>query len=139
MRLLAALAFALMILPAQAEPVGVTPLVTTAWLKAHEADADLVILDIRSAIDGGGHEAYLKGHIPGASHSDYDKGGWRVTRNNVPFMLPTVPELEKLIGEFGIDEDSHVVVVPAGVSAIDFGSAARVYWTLKVVGHGRIS
>ena len=56
-----------------------------------------------------------KGHIPGAVHSDYDKAGWRVTRNGVPFMLPTVAELEKLIGETGIDEDSHVVVVPAGV------------------------
>ena len=66
-------------------------------------------------IDGGGAEAYAKGHIPGAVHSDYDKAGWRVTRNGVPFMLPTLPELEKLIGELGIDEDSHVVVVPAGV------------------------
>ena len=54
-------------------------------------------------------------HIPGAVHSDYDKAGWRVTRNGVPFMLPTLAELEKLIGEIGIDEDSHVVVVPAGV------------------------
>ena len=67
-------------------------------------------------------------------HSDYDKGGWRVTRSGIPFQLPTTAELEKLIGELGIDEDSHVVVVPAGVHATDFGSAARVYWTLKVAG-----
>jgi thiosulfate/3-mercaptopyruvate sulfurtransferase len=72
-------------------------------------------------------------------HSDYDKAGWRVTRNGVPFMLPTATELEKLIGETGIDEDSHVIVVPAGVHATDFGSAARVYWTLRVAGHPRVS
>ena len=96
----------------------------------------MLVLDIRSAIDGGGAEAYQKGHIPGAVHSDYDKAGWRVTRNGVPFMLPTLAELEKLIGETGIDEDSHVVVVPAGVHVTDFGSAARVYWTLE--GRGRI-
>jgi len=72
-------------------------------------------------IDGGGVEAYVRGHVPGAVHSDYVRAGWRVSRNNVPFMLPTVPELEKLIGEFGIDEESRVVVVPAGVSATDFG------------------
>ena len=71
-------------------------------------------------------------HIPGSVHSDYDKAGWRVTRNNVPFMVPTAPELEKLIGDLGIDEDSHVVVVPAGVNVHDFGSAARTYWTLKI-------
>jgi thiosulfate/3-mercaptopyruvate sulfurtransferase len=97
------------------------------------------VLDIRSAIDGGGAEAFAKGHIPGAVHSDYDKAGWRVTRGNVPFMLPTLPELEKLIGETGIDEDSHVVIVPAGVHVTDFGSAARTYWTLKVVGLKKIS
>ena len=115
------------------------PLVSPQWLKEHLADPAIVVLDIRSAIDGGGAEAYAKAHIPGAVHSDYDKAGWRVTRNGVPFMLPTVPELEKLIGETGIDEDNHVVVVPAGVHATDFGAAARVYWTLKIAGHPAVS
>jgi thiosulfate/3-mercaptopyruvate sulfurtransferase len=110
------------------------PLVSVAWLNNHLHDKNLVVLDIRSAIDGGGAKAYAEGHIPGSVHSDYDKAGWRVTRDNVPFMLPSVPELEKLIGDIGIDETSRVVVVPAGVSFTDFGSAARSYWTLKVVG-----
>src|SRR5262249_38644138 len=110
------------------------PLVTPEWLNAHRADQNLVVLDIRSAIDGGGAQAYAAAHIPGSVHSDYDKAGWRVTRNNVPFMVPTAPELEKLIGDLGIDEDSHVVVVPAGVNVLDFGSAARTYWTLKYAG-----
>ncbi len=92
------------------------------------------MLDVRSAIDGGGAKAYEAAHIPGSIHTDYDKDGWRVTRNDVPFMLPSTAELEKLIGDLGIDEDSHVVVVPAGVSFTDFGSAARVYWTLKFAG-----
>jgi thiosulfate/3-mercaptopyruvate sulfurtransferase len=117
-----------------ADAADAKPLVSVQWLNVHGTEANLVVLDIRSAIDGGGTQAYLAGHIPGSVHSDYDKAGWRVTRNNVPFMLPTVPELEKLIGDTGIDENSHVVVVPAGVSYTDFGSAARVYWTLKVVG-----
>ena len=115
------------------------PLVSVDWLKSHLGDPDLVILDVRSAIDGGGAEAYAAAHIPGAIHSDYDKGGWRATRNGIPFMLPTVAQLEKLIGELGIDEDNDVVVVPAGVSYSDFGSAARVYWTLRVAGLKRIS
>jgi thiosulfate/3-mercaptopyruvate sulfurtransferase len=110
------------------------PLVSAEWLNAHRADQNLVTLDIRSAIDGGGAQAYAAAHIPGSVHSDYDKAGWRVTRNNVPFMVPTLPELEKLIGDLGIDEASHVVVVPAGVNVLDFGSAARTYWTLKYVG-----
>ena len=115
------------------------PLVTPQWLNEHLADTDLVVLDIRSAIDGGGAQAYAAGHIPKSVHSDYDKAGWRVTRNNVPFMVPTVPELEKLIGDLGIDEDTHVVVVPAGVNVLDFGSAARTYWTLKYAGVKNVS
>ncbi len=115
------------------------PLVSVDWLKSHLSDPDLVVLDIRSAIDGGGAKAYAAAHIPGSVHSDYDKAGWRVTRNNVPFMVPTTAELEKLIGELGIDENSHVVVVPAGVSVLDFGAAARTYWTLQYVGVKNVS
>jgi len=115
------------------------PLVTPQWLHDQRSNADVVVLDIRSVIDGGGAEAYAKAHIPGAIHSDYDKAGWRVARNGHPLNVPNQTALEKLIGETGIDEDSHVVVVPAGVSATDFGAAARIYWTLKAAGHPAIS
>jgi thiosulfate/3-mercaptopyruvate sulfurtransferase len=134
------LAAAAVLSAAVATPVlAADPLVSPAWLNSHRADANVVVLDIRSAIDGGGADAFVQGHIPGAIHSDYDKAGWRVERKGVPFMLPTVAELEKLIGELGIDEDSTVVVVPAGVHVTDFGSAARVYWTLKTVGIANVS
>jgi len=126
-------------LAAPAAAAGGEPLVSPAWLSIHLHDADLVVLDIRSAIDGSKPEAFAQGHIPNSVHSDYDKAGWRVTRNNVPFMVPTTPELEKLIGDLGIDETSHVVVVPAGVNVLDFGSAARTYWTLKYAGVGNVS
>lgn len=110
------------------------PLVSPQWLNEHRKDPGLVVIDVRSAIDGGGETAYLAAHIPGSIHSDYDKPGWRVTVNNVPFQLPSILEIQNLIGDLGIDEKSHVVVVPAGVHVTDFGSAARVYWTLKVAG-----
>lgn len=126
-----------LIMPALIAPsfgADAQPLVNPAWLNEHLHDQNLLVLDIRSAIDGSTPETFAQGHIPGAVHSDYDKAGWRVTRNNVPFMVPTTPELEKLIGDLGIDENSHVVVVPAGVNVLDFGSAARTYWTLKYAG-----
>ena len=135
--LAAALALALVLAaPAAAEA---QPLVSPAWLNSHLHDQNLVVLDIRSAIDGSKPETFAQGHIPGSVHSDYDKAGWRVTRNNVPFMVPTTPELEKLIGDLGIDENTYVVVVPAGVDVLDFGSAARTYWTLKYAGVGHVS
>ncbi len=115
------------------------PLVSPQWLAQHKGNSNLVVLDIRSAIDGSTPESFAQGHIPGAVHSDYDRSGWRVERGGVPFMVPTTAELERLIGELGIDEDSHVVVVPAGVSVLDFGSAARTYWTLKYAGVNDVS
>jgi thiosulfate/3-mercaptopyruvate sulfurtransferase len=122
-----------------ASQVAVEPIVNAQWLNSHLRDSKVVVLDIRSAIDGSKPEAFAQGHIPGAVHSDYDKGGWRVERGGVPFMVPSTSELEKLIGELGIDEDSHVVVVPAGVSYSDFGAAARTYWTLKYAGLNNVS
>ena len=117
--------------PASAAPVE--PLVSAQWLKDHLRDPQIAVIDVRM-----GAPVYDAGHIPGAVHSDYDKAGWRVSRNGV-LQPPNKAELEKLIGETGIDEDSHVIVVPAGVSATDFGAAARVYWTLKVAGHPAVS
>jgi thiosulfate/3-mercaptopyruvate sulfurtransferase len=119
------------VMPASAAPVE--PLVSAQWLKEHLRDPQIVVIDVRS-----GAPVYEGGHIPGAVHSDYDKAGWRVTRNGV-LQPPNQAELEKLIGETGIDEDSHVIVMPAGTSATDFGAAARVYWTLKVAGHPAVS
>lgn len=137
-RLLAGLALVLaMVAPAMAAQ----PLVSPAWLSAHlhNDTNNLVVLDVRSAIDGGGTKAYLAAHIPGSVHTDYDHPGWRVTVHNVPFMLPNMLEIQDLIGNLGIDEKSHVVVVQAGVHVTDFGSAARVYWTLKVAGVREVS
>jgi thiosulfate/3-mercaptopyruvate sulfurtransferase len=136
-RLAGALALTLA-LAAPASAAGTPPLVGVGWLHEHLRDDGLIVVDIRSAIDGGGAKAYAAAHVPGAVHSDYDKA-WRVTRNNVPFLLPSVPVLERLIGELGIDDTSRVVIVPAGVHVTDFGAAARVYWTLKVAGVQAVS
>jgi thiosulfate/3-mercaptopyruvate sulfurtransferase len=124
-------ATAVAVVPAWA--ASAEPLVSVQWLKDHLRDPQIVVIDVRS-----GAPVYDGGHIPGAVHSDYDKAGWRVSRNGV-LQPPNQAELEKLIGETGIDEDSHVIVVPAGVSATDFGAAARVYWTLKMAGHPAVS
>jgi thiosulfate/3-mercaptopyruvate sulfurtransferase len=118
---------------APALPDVVEPLVSVSWLKAHLAK-NLIVLDTRLSIDGNAAAAFATGHIPGAVYTDYDRAGWRTTRRGLPLMLPSIAQLETLIGELGIDEGSRVVVVPEGVDATDFGSAARVYWTLKVSG-----
>lgn len=112
------------------------PLITPEELAAEIGRPGLVVLDIRSAVDGGGRAAYEAGHIPGAVHTDYVAAGWRVKgASGGAGLLPDEAALGRLLGDLGITPESRVVVAPAGVSAGDFSAAARVYWTLKVAGH----
>ena len=129
----------LAVLPAAVAGEAVPPLVGVAWLLDNGGRDDLVVLDVRNELSGGSEAAYRAGHIPGAVYSDYLKGGWRTEMDGVPAQLPRLETLEALIGELGVANDSHVVVVSAGTDALDVSSAARVYWTFKVVGHDRVS
>jgi len=115
------------------------PLISVEWLKNNLSDEKLVVLDIRNKIDGGSKEAFEVSHIPAAVYSNYLTEGWRTTVDGIVGMLPPVNDLEILIGGLGISNDSHVIVVPGGVSSSDFGSASRVYWTFKVLGHNEVS
>lgn len=114
-------------------------LVDAAWVKAHSCDAGVKVVDIRNALDGGSKADYMKGHIPCAVYTDYLKGGWRTAVDNVPGQLPKPEALAKLIGELGIDNNTHVVIAHHGKNALDMGSATRMYWTFKVLGHDNLS
>ena len=132
---LALLVFAPGLATAREAPALVDP----AWVRANAAAPGVVILDIRNKLDGGSRQVFRRGHIPGAIYSDYLADGWRKTVDGVPGQLPAVADLELLIGGLGIDNDSHVVIVSGGTSALDMGSATRVYWTFKVLGHDAVS
>ena len=100
---------------------------------------DLLVLDIRSAVDGGGRAAFEAAHIPGAIHTDYAKDGWRAVKGMATGLLPDAAGLKTLFARFGLLPSDHVVIVSAGTTAGDFCAAARVYWTLKIAGHAEMS
>ncbi|MEM8951040.1 MAG: rhodanese-like domain-containing protein, partial [Pseudomonadota bacterium] len=116
-----------------------TPLVDVGWVKANADRDDVVLLDIRNKLDGGSAESFAKGHIPGAVHSDYLRDGWRTKIDGVIAQAPSKQQLEALVGGLGIGNDTTVIVIPAGVSSTDFGSAARVYWTFNYAGHDEVA
>jgi thiosulfate/3-mercaptopyruvate sulfurtransferase len=117
-----------------------TPLVDADWLDANLNRSDLVVLDVRSGIDNGGdRSSFQQAHIPGSVYSSYTGDGWRESRNGVAGLLPPVASLERLIGSLGIGNEDTVVIVPAGTGVTDFGSAARVYWTFRVLGHDAVT
>lgn len=117
---------------------AVEPLVSDAWLKAHLNDPEVVVLDVRHQLAGTTKADYEKGHIPGAVWTDYPTG-WRVERDGIPHVVPSLETIEANLGNLGIDETKTVVVVPSGTNATEFGSAARIYWTLKYLGHDAVA
>jgi thiosulfate/3-mercaptopyruvate sulfurtransferase len=130
-----ALLSALLFLLLSARAAAAEPLVDVAWLKANLGKPGIVVLDVQKPTD------FLRGHIPGAANTDFDKSGWREERaDKVPDMFPD--KLDKLaahIGSLGIDNNAHVVLVPPGGGYGDMGWATRIYWTFKVLGHDNVS
>ena len=111
------------------------PLVDAAWAKANAGKPGVVFIDFQPATD------FMRGHIPGAVNSNFAKDGWRAERasDKVPDMLGEPNKLAELIGKLGIDNDTHVVMVPQGANSTDMGVGTRIYWTFKVLGHDNVS
>jgi thiosulfate/3-mercaptopyruvate sulfurtransferase len=107
------------------------PLVTPAELAARLNDPQLRIVDIRDGRNDAGQTPYDVAHIPGALPAPYSR--WRGPKDN-PGKLPDEAKLTQLVQRLGIDASTPVVIVYEGSSSTDFGSAARVYWTLKAGG-----
>ncbi len=87
----------------------------------------LVVVDLSRADV---HEQY---HIPGAVFIDYSE----IVASEPPIngLLPPITELERLFSVKGIGNDSHVVAYDDEGG----GKAARLLWTLEVLGHSRCS
>jgi thiosulfate/3-mercaptopyruvate sulfurtransferase len=115
-------------------PATASPLISPEELAARLDAPDVLVLDVRPS-----REAFEAGHVPGALHSDYAADGWRVAKGGAGGLLPDAAALSALFGRLGLRPEHHVVVVSAGANANDFNAAARVFWTLKVAGHRRVS
>jgi thiosulfate/3-mercaptopyruvate sulfurtransferase len=106
------------------------PLLTPAELKAQLGKPDVRVIDIRDA------KAYAADHIPGALNAPYET--WRGPASN-PGQTPEMAKLTANVRALGLDAGTHAVVVSTGSDAPDFGAAARVYWTLKMMGFKDLS
>lgn len=114
-------------------PLGASaaaPLLSPAELQALQQRQPVRLIDTREA------PAYALQHLPGAVSAPYAR--WRGPATN-PGQLPTLPVLTELVRELGLTPDTHAVIVYSGTDSTDFGSAARVYWTLKSLGMNQLS
>ncbi len=124
-RFLAASVFAISATSASAQAL-LSPLELNAKLTA----ADVRVLDIRDP------KSYGENHVPGSLNAPY--GAWRGPAAN-PGELPDLKKLTALVQSLGLTPQTHAIVVSSGKDETDFGAAARVYWTLKVLGLNNLS
>jgi len=112
-------------------------LTTKTWLTetdelARELDApDLVIIDATWHMPGDGKDAraeYLEEHIPGALFFDIDEIA--DTNSPLPHMLPPPEKFSSRMRSMGIGDGSRIVVY----DRTGLYSAARVWWTFRVMG-----
>jgi thiosulfate/3-mercaptopyruvate sulfurtransferase len=118
-----------------APALAADPLVSAEWLKANSDR--VVIVDIRDKIAD--TDLGAKPYIEGAVVAPYASAGWRTEVQGVPGQIPPTEQIAKLIGDLGIGNDAHVVIVPWGTDSSEFGGATRVYWTFKYLGHDEVS
>eukprot|EP00047_Mylnosiga_fluctuans_P006168 m.245274 g.245274 ORF g.245274 m.245274 type:complete len:292 (+) comp14651_c0_seq1:12-887(+) len=115
-------------------------LVSTSWLAdnlrglAH----GVRVIDASWHMPATGRSAiaeYRARHIPTALFFDID--GVSDHASPYPHMLPSSADFAKSMSELGVTNDDHVVVYDCS----DFGlfSAARLWWTLRIFGHARVS
>lgn len=108
------------------------PLVEGDWLKKTLEKPELVVLDVQEM------PMFMRHHVPGSINWPFSE--WRTDGNAVPpSSLPPIESITERLGSNGISADSSIVIVATGTSSSDLSAAARVYWTLKLLGHEQVA
>jgi thiosulfate/3-mercaptopyruvate sulfurtransferase len=110
--------------------------VDTDWLAAHLGAPDLLVLDGSWHLPTSGRDAraeYAAEHIPGSLFFDIDEISDE--KSPLPHMLPSTVKFASRVKKMGIGDGMGIVVYDtAGLY-----SAARVWWTFRVMGHADVA
>tara|TARA_R110000751_G_scaffold170450_2_gene277099 strand:+ start:76 stop:918 length:843 start_codon:yes stop_codon:yes gene_type:complete len=118
-----------MSIESQSSEANLLPLIIEPeQLQAHLDDPQLLIIDVPINDD-----SYRQGHVPGAIFLDFRylmRG-----EGPIPSDVPSVEALSRLFSALGLTRDTHVVAYDDEGG----GWAARLLWTLELIGHTRYS
>lgn len=116
-----------------------TTLVGVDELAGALGNEELRIVDARFALMDplAGRSAYQESHLPGAVHADLNRDLSDLTRaGEGRHPLPDSAAFVRKLGEWGIAPHHQVVAYDAGDGSM---AAARLWWMLKLLGHGRVA
>lgn len=109
--------------------------VETEWLAAHLDAPDVLVMDGSCHMPGSGRDAkseFMERRIPGAVFFDIDD--ICDSETDLPHMLPSTVKFASRMKKLGIGSGCRVVVY----DTLGLFSAARVWWMLRVMGHGDV-
>ncbi len=112
------------------------PIVSTEWLAAELASADLVVLDATWYMPGDKRDArgqFAAGRIPGARYFDIELIADR--ESGLPHMVPAASRFAQLVGELGVSNASRIVFY----DQLGIFSAARGRWMMRLFGHEAVA
>lgn len=109
-------------------------LVTGKWLRDHQNDEGLVIVDVRDEKqvekDGGKY-------ISGAIHLPWEQFRTNDAARHLADIFIGIPEAQKILGHAGIARNSTVVVYDS-VKSDGGATASYLFWVLDLLGHENI-
>jgi thiosulfate/3-mercaptopyruvate sulfurtransferase len=111
-------------------------LVSTDWLAQHLSAPDIRIVDASWHMPAQKRNAraeYEARHIPGAVFFDIDQIA--DTESTLPHMLPSAEKFSARVRKLGLGDGTRIVVY----DSYGMMSAARVWWTFRVMGHKDVS
>lgn len=103
-------------------------LATGKWLKAHQGDASLVIVDVRADKDVAGTL------IPGAIRMSWELFQQDDTANNMGEVFVGIARAQQLLGEHGIARNDTVVLYDS-VQRDGGATSSYLFWVLDLLGH----
>jgi thiosulfate/3-mercaptopyruvate sulfurtransferase len=106
-------------------------LVSIDWLAKTLNKSGVVILDV------GDFTNYEKNHIPGAIKAF---GPWQTMNDEfVGFMTPKTDDLVEMLRNYGVNNDSKIIIYDEGITSMDTCRSARALWTLQMLGHNDVA
>lgn len=113
-------------------PQHADPVVSPAWLAERLSHPDLRVIDATWFMPSDPRDAkalYAERRIPGAIFFDIDEIA--DTASELPHMLPSAEKFASRMRKAGVGDGSRLVIYDAQ----GLFSAARVWWTFRVMGH----